>query len=271
MYVPTVSVIRSTTPPTGSTDQGWLLRLDSNFMGFNLANEPKAITLVAWFDENGRHDGYPAGGSNFLAPGKAGLMNAGVCSSLVGQGCVSIAQLRVGDGIAVRDTLERSLLVGPSCIPLPDGGLVSQGRIPLPVFEGLYAAGTITASGDVMPYNAGGLQVCSNQKDQKYVRRLNLTLFNGGKEPATFVVKGYRSVFDPPTIVFTSTFGVGPETVEQFNSFYAPPISSLSYPHEENLWFTITADQPFLAYISTIFEDPGPGVNPYQIFPALTK
>ncbi len=240
-------------------------------MAFNSASEPRFITLVAWYDSDGvKHEGFPAGGANVLAPGKAGLMNAGACPDL-GDGCVSIAELRVQDGVAVRNTLERTLLVGPDCIPTPDGALVSQGRIPLPVFEGLHPAGTVAACGDVMPFNAGYEQICSNYKDQKYVRRLNLTLFNGGKGPATFVVKGYRSVFDPPTVVFTSTYSVGPETVTQVNSFYAPPIPFECVPHEENLWFTITADQPFLAYISTVFDDPGPGVNPYQVYPALTK
>jgi hypothetical protein len=271
VYVPTTHVLRPIASPSGGDGQGWSLRLGSHFMVFNSASEPRSVTLVAWYDQDGvKHEGFPAGGASVLAPGKAGLMNAGFCDPPE-TGCVSIAELRVEDGVAVRNTLERSYLVGAGCFPVPTTGGLSQGRVPLPVFEGLHPAGTVAACGDVMPFNAGGAQICSNVKDQKYVRRLNLTLFNGGEEPATFVVKGYRSVFDPPTVVFTATYGLGPETVTQINSFYAPPIPVDCYPHEENLWFTITADQPFLAYISTIFDDPGPGVNPYQIYPALTK
>jgi hypothetical protein len=271
VYVPTVRITRPTASPFGGDGEGWSFRLASHVMVFNLASEPRFAALVAWYDQDGvRHEGFPAGEGDVLASGKAGLMSAGSCDSPE-TGCVAIAELRVEDGVAVRNTLERSYLVGAGCFPVPATGELSQGRVPLPVFEGLHLAGTIAACGDVMPFNAGGEQICSNVKDQKYVRRLNLTLFNGGKAPATFVVKGYRSVFEPPTVVFTATYGLGPETVTQVNSFYVPPIPVDCDPHEENLWFTITADQPFLAYISTIFDDAGPGVNPYQIYPALTK
>lgn len=271
VYVPTVRITRPAASPFGGDGEGWSFRLASHFMVFNFSPEQKSVTLTTWFDSRGGvHQEHPAGTGFDISPGKAGLMNAGLCPDS-GGGCVSIAEFRVEDGVAVRNTLERSYLVGAGCFPVPTTGELSQGRIPLPVFEGLHPAGTIAACGDVMPFNAGGAQICSNVKDQKYVRRLNLTLFNGGKDPATFVVKGYRSVFDPPTVVFTATYGLGPETVTQINSFYAPPIPVDCSPHEENLWFTITADQPFLAYISTVFDDPGPGVNPYQIYPALTK
>jgi hypothetical protein len=35
------------------------------------------------------------------------------------------------------------------------------------------------------------------------------------------------------------------------------------------VWVEITADQPYLAYASTVRQD-APGVLPYEVFPAVT-
>lgn len=151
--------------------------------------------------------------------------------------------------------------------PLPSLEPV-QGRIPLPIFEELIPGGATAFSGDVVPFNPGPPPPMCRQE---YPRRLNVTLFNAGLAPATFIVKAHRSASLAPDFVFTSTYEVPAQSVQQFNSVYTPVHMGDELSRSPNLWFTITADQPFLSYISTTFEDPQPGAIQYEIFPSKLR
>jgi hypothetical protein len=37
------------------------------------------------------------------------------------------------------------------------------------------------------------------------------------------------------------------------------------------IWITISANQPFLSYVSTIFDNPEPGALPFEVYPSYLQ
>jgi len=59
--------------------------------------------------------------------------------------------------------------------------------------------------------------------------------------------------------------------VRQLNDVEIPLIDAGKYrDHDSSIrvWVNITADQPFLSYVSSIFENGEPGSLPFEVFPS---
>jgi hypothetical protein len=267
VYVLGVKIFKPASPPLGAAPQFHSVVLWGFLSAFNKGTSTGSITKLAAFGTHGPLV-IPIVTTVPIAPGQGFPPTASV--DFAGDG-LEIVKYELSGDVVLTATLERIHGSFPDCkfsgVEPSLGSSLPQGRIPLPVFEDLFPADAVVASGDVVPFNPGPAELPPGCGNQKYVRRINLTLFNGGVESATFLVKVYKKPFGPGP-VFTSTFGVPPETVQQFNSVYTPPIPPFEDEGESNLWFTITADQPFLSYVSTTFDEPQPGAIPYEVFPS---
>lgn len=156
------------------------------------------------------------------------------------------------------------------CLELTCGGPVPQGQAALPVYRGLFPAGSTAVAG---PVELGAFKIpdyCVSG-NQVYRRRVNVTMLNAGDRAGVFLISEI-----PGTTVSTpvreQTVSVPAKGVVQVNSIPVPtePGPGLASPSGAGyqIWFKVTADQPFLFYVSTIFDDPEPGALPFQVYPA---
>ncbi|KAA0249036.1 MAG: hypothetical protein EDX89_24330 [Acidobacteria bacterium] len=143
---------------------------------------------------------------------------------------------------------------------------LGQGLVPLPVYRGLFPAGTDVVTNTIALGNPRLTPICAAE-NEKYFRRVNVTLFNGGQEPGTFTIK-VLPLWNTPTPIYETTVTLAAKEVRQVNRL---PIPVLDIP--ENfvnsgvfVWMVVTCDQPFLGYASTIFDDPEPGAQPFEVF-----
>lgn len=158
----------------------------------------------------------------------------------------------VSPGVVIRPALER--IVADS----------SMGKLTLPLFTQPVPAGTKTIAGDTA--------LSAAECIPPYVaRRLNVTLLNLGKAEATFVVKavtsggiagpGSERPVDPVAVV------VPAGTVRQINGL---PLDTAALCDHASGWVEIAADQPYLAYVSTVRPDTLK-VLPYEVLPARAE
>ncbi len=112
--------------------------------------------------------------------------------------------------------------------------------------------------------------VCGDAAKQN-LRRINVTFFNDGSATATFTVNVWP-VGGAPTPVVTQSYEVVAKSIAQVNGLEVPlptvPDPQYMGADGVQVWVNVTADQPFLAYVSTIFDDPQPGALPFQVYPA---
>lgn len=203
-------------------------------------------TLTKW-DPDGEHD---LGRRNpvTLAPGEATYLY--VDTSPDPWEAVQFLALSVPPGVVIRPFLERV-----------DASGDFAGALTLPTFTSFVPPGTKTIAGNFRWSYAecvAGIR-----------RRLNVTLFNAGDVSAEFHVDvatrsegsdPYRTDFD---------YLVPPHTVRQINGVpYYDRVLCGGWGSDMG-WVEITADQPSLAYASTVRQD-APGILPYEVFPALT-
>lgn len=170
---------------------------------------------------------------------------------------VQMLGLKAPGRFAFRATLERLELVPEGSPKVPE----SLGRVELPVFTALVAAGQTAVAGDVSLTPSE----CAGTPEQR--RRVNLTLFNAGDVTATFTVVGAVVGTGPGGGAPPVTYAVPARSLVQFNAL---PIELFPVCEDGGAWFRITGDQPFLAYVSTVRPQSVPGVLPYEIFPART-
>ena len=156
--------------------------------------------------------------------------------------------------VTFRATLERLETVPEGLPKVPE----SLGRLELPVFTELFPAGLTAVAGDVSLSASECAEGATNR------RRVNLTLFNAGPSPATFRVSA-ASTATPVTPAEERTYDVPAKSLVQFNEI---ALAGLPVCEAGGAWFRVTADQPFLAYLSTVRPETLPGVLPYEIFPA---
>lgn len=169
---------------------------------------------------------------------------------------VQMLAVRLPGRIALRATLERLEYVPEGLPKVP----ASLGRVELPVFTGIFPAGTTAVAGDVSLTPAE----CAGGPEVR--RRVNLTLFNAGDHAATFEVVGTAVGAAAGAGTPPQTYGVPPKSLVQFNAL---PVEAFPVCEPGGAWFRITGDQPFLAYVSTVRPETTPGgVLPYEIFPA---
>lgn len=154
--------------------------------------------------------------------------------------------------MTLRATLERLESV-PEGLPKPP---LALGRVELPVFTELVPATMTAVAGDI----SFSSEECGEQATVR--RRINLTLFNSGDRAATFVVAAPNG---PGVLPYPLSLEVPARTVVQFNDL---PSKGLPVCSAGGAFVSVTADQPFLAYVSTSRPETVPGVLPYEIFPA---
>lgn len=182
---------------------------------------------------------------------------------------IRFVRLRHGPDVVVDAQLSR-YRVAP-CTTSPQHYL-PQGFAPLPTYHRLFQPGERTLAGPVELRTQDFPPDCATG-NQVYDRRVNVTLANYGQAPATFTIVAYRfrryhSGYDP---VWTTAVTVDARRVHQVNNLPIP--RTLTEPGENHLlgsmsiWLTITSDQPYLGYVSSVFEGGEPGSLPFQVFP----
>ncbi len=199
-----------------------------------------------------------------VPPGQGGYVGA----------CISIPP-RNGLAMLVLET-SRTLIARPtvSLVHLPPFGYcgpgaleVPQGRVPLPVFENLFPAGSTVAFGEIDLGNPS-IGYCASG-NQRYPRRVNVTLFNGGDAPASFRIRVKAGV-NRPEDFYEQTVSVGPKEIIQVNRLPLDLDEVASRTEGESVapaWVLLTADQPYIAYVSSVFDDPEPGAMPMEVYP----
>lgn len=148
----------------------------------------------------------------------------------------------------------------------PVTAVLGQGRVPLPVYRGLFPSGTSVVTNTIALGNPRLDSRCASEAE-KYLRRVNVTLFNAGEAPGTFSIK-VLPLWNSSTPVYQASVTLAAKEVRQLNRLPIPVIDTpASYETTGVLvWMVVTCDQPFLGYASTIFDDPEPGAQPFEVF-----
>lgn len=178
---------------------------------------------------------------------------------------VGFLEVRTSPGVVfyadVERVTQRCEVGAPNCISFSHGG------VNIPAYRALFPAGSVAISGAVEIGQFG-----SPEFERR--RRMNVTLFNAGDAPATFVVRTFPHNFATGPLA-EQTVIVESKDVLQVNGFPVPTESSssgeLTSVHGSAIWVTITADQPFLSYVSTIFNAVEPGDLPFQVYPSYLQ
>jgi hypothetical protein len=182
-------------------------------------------------------------------------------------GPLGIAELVADSGVILNAGIEKAQLhCGCSNPDILDCVLVSQGRTAIPVFQGLFPAGATVVCGDV---NLGAPeQTCGDPPNQQYIRRVNVTLFNGGSQSATFSITAIPLARTSQPL-YQQGVTLAPKEVRQLNRVPIPVVTDTATRsgYDVFAWITISSTQPFLAYVSSIFEGGAPGSMPFEVFP----
>jgi hypothetical protein len=179
-------------------------------------------------------------------------------SSLGGSGCVYPGTGGVG---FVQMDLDRGLMssggihlaVARSCIPnQPAPAIVSLTSAPLPVYEAFFSAASTAASVDISAMRPAPFDDPCRDMNDPLMRRVNVTLLNGGLEAATATVSVVGKSATPYAVVLKAG------EVLQINDVFL----GLSYQV-----LAVSASQPFLCYASSVttFTDPtrAPAIEVY--------
>jgi hypothetical protein len=195
----------------------------------------------------------------------------GACTGGDGPGFLVLA---ADPSVVVGADVQRIIWVagcGGGAGPPEDTGrynIVSQGTSPLPVYKGLMAANSTVVAG---PVDLGAIdhpETCITGL-LTHRRRVNVTLFNGGAADAEFTVVGRRprQRADP---IFQIPVVLRPQEVRQLNAIPITVSEDLQFidGYDVRIWLSITATQPFLTYVTTIFEGGEPGTNAVTVYEA---
>jgi hypothetical protein len=176
---------------------------------------------------------------------------------------VGFLEMRTSPGVVFHADVER---VTQRCeVGAPNCFSFSHGGVNIPFYRALFPAGSVAVSGSVELGQFGLSQI-------ERRRRMNVTLFNAGDAPATFVVRTFPHNFATGPLA-EQTVVVAPKDVFQINSFPVPAeqVHGLTSVYGSSIWVTITGDQPFLSYVSTIFNAVEPGDLPFQVYPSYLQ
>jgi hypothetical protein len=263
LYVPLVrATIGSTLEPDGhSVDiESW----ESTMSVFNPTDSPADIVNVAVY-------GRGAGLAQPSRPPIPPHQGAGISASVTPypERGVGFLEVRTSPGVVfsadVERVTQRCEVGAPNCISF------LLGAVNIPFYRALFPAGSVAISGAV-ELGQFGLSQSGFPPGTERRRRMNVTLFNAGNVPATFVVRTLPHNFGAEPLV-EQTVVVASKDVFQVNGFPVPTESSnqLTSVHGSAIWVTISADQPFLSYVSTIFNAVEPGDLPFQVYPSFLQ
>jgi hypothetical protein len=263
IYVPLVyATVGSVLDPGGHSvsAESW----QSTMSAFNPTDSPGSVVDVAVY-----------GKGAILTPGSYPLIppheGGGFVPSVVPQPDrgVGFLELRTSPGLVfyanVQRVTQQCEVGAPNCISFVLGALN------IPFYRALFPAGSVVVSGSVQ-LGQFGLGGSGHALDVERRRRMNVTLFNAGDVSATFVVRTFPHHFSA-TPLAEQTVVVEAKDVFQVNGFPVPTETSLLLDafDESQIWVTITADQPFLSYISTVFSSVALGDMPFQVYPSYLQ
>jgi hypothetical protein len=149
----------------------------------------------------------------------------------------------------------------------PGHAEIRQGRVPLPAFKGLFPPGSTVTFGEIDLGNPS-IGYCA-PPNQRYARRVNVTMFNGGDASATFRLR-VKAGINRPEDFYEQTVVVGPKEIIQLNRLPLDLDEVASRTEGGSVapaWVLLSADQPYVAYVSSVFEDPEPGAMPMEVYP----
>ena len=270
VYVPRFSVLTERVTFPDPDQEGWRF-WNSAVSVFNPTGERGAVATVGVYGPDGA---IPVGSECSQAfsvePGSGRDFDG--CPGLRDQ--VGVATLSLPATFIVTAEVETTLRKSWSDGNTPGPGQgydLGQGRAPMPVFRVLFPAGTRVLAGPVnlgsprLP-EAGGISI------EKCLRRVNVTLFNAGDEPAVFTIRALKLRRDS-TPILEQQVTLGPKQVQQLNRLPVPilvgdnDMKGGNAEYELFTWITVEATQPYLAYVSSVFDDPEPGALPFEVFP----
>lgn len=179
-----------------------------------------------------------------------------------------INELDVPEGVVISAEVELVYTDGACTGGVIPGGsmaVIPQGRAPLPVYRGLFPAGSTVATNEISMGNPALPPTCATP-NQQYLRRVNVTLFNGGDAPGTFVIRAMPRRGSATPLLETSVT-LEPKEVRQVNRLPIPIVvdDTTKYIGGVSVSLTVTCDQPFVGYASALFDDPEPGALPFEV------
>ena len=266
MYVPAFWVLTEHVTFPSPFEEGWRY-WSSVLSAFNPTGQQGVVRRLRGYTSDGPVDFDPSFNGWLIAPG-TGYQNY----LTVGGDGPGFAAISVPPSFVVTAEVKRLLRkhfdgnVDPA--PGPGHGYdLGEGQAPLPVFRELFPAGKRVIAG---PVNLGSprLPEAGGATIQKNLRRVNVTLFNAGDESASFAIRALKLRKDPAPILLQE-LTLGPKQVWQVNRLpipLSPDDEDMRFDHELLAWVTIDASQPYLAYVSSVFDDPEPGALPFEVF-----
>ncbi len=253
-------------PATLPDDTDSFTRWETILGARNASNSQASLTVTA-LHGNGAQLGDQTGchHETTLAPQTGGSIVP--CVVKQPEPGIAMLVLQASPGVLIQAEVQKARIrcgcfESLGCTALP------QGQAVLPVFRGLFPTGSTAISGAI-DLGTFDLPASCGTYVQQYRRRVNVTLFNGGDQPATF------RVWETPNQssageLFSAEYTIGAKQILQINSFPVPTEGSqpLRAPNGgARIWINVTADQPFLSYVSTIIDNPERGAMPFQVYP----
>jgi hypothetical protein len=232
----------------GFAAKGVVGSLASTLSAYNNSGQTAVVSPVGAWDALGERE--IPGGETTLAAGDSASFDT---RSLRPGQQVQMLAFRAATRMALRATLERLETVPDGLPKVP----LALGRVELPVFTELVPAGMTAVAGDI----SFSADECGETPSVR--RRVNLTVFNAGAAPASFTLDAPNGTGDPS---YPLKYEVPARSLFQFNDI---PTAGLPVCSTGGAFVSVTADQPFLAYVSTSRPETVPGILPYEIFPAL--
>lgn len=263
-YTPVVKVrTGSFFEPNGDEIETWWV---SSLVGYNNGTREATTTYLAAYGNGAslRHD-YGCPGSWTYPPGVGFVFEdrEGGCveDPVGGPGFLAFTAT---PGMIYDSFVER-IWWNLSCDELSRVGS-AEGRRSLPVYRGHFPAGSAATSG---PVGLGAPHLYCFEAAHRYLRRINVTLFNAGERSATFGVLVRRLDLNP-AILSEQTFLLSAKEVRQINGFDIPslPLFGSTIGWDQMVWISITADQPFLSYVTTVYDLGTPHGVGFEVYPS---
>lgn len=263
-YTPVVEVrTGSFQAPNGDEIETWWV---SSLIGYNNGVRDATTTYVAAYGRGAglRHNyGCPLSWTYPPGVGFAFESRDGGCVEEPRQDA-GFLEFRAAEGMVFDSSIER-IWWNLSCDELARVP-ASEGRRPLPVYRGLFPAGSTATSGAV---GLGAPMLYCFPPEHRYLRRVNVTLFNGSDRPASFSVVSRRLELNP-SILSEEVLRVEAKDVVQINGLNLPALppygSTLGW--DQMVWISITADQPFLSYVTTVYDLGTPYGVGFEVYPS---
>jgi len=267
VYVPFAYATTESSGTVGDGSFGYT-RWESVIGVLNTAATPGSVDTVA-LHGNGAVIGTPEEcyhRATVLAP-RVGA-NIFPCATYPEPG-IAMLILETTPGVLVRAEVQKARF-RCGCVSSLGCSAIPQGQAYLPVYTRLFPAGSTAVSGPVELGNFDLPSTCASE-NQKYRRRVNVTLYNDGAAPATFRISETPNQISSEPL-YSEERVVEPHGVLQVNSIPVPTKSSPELRAANDgsrIWIQVSADQPFLFYVSTIFDEPEAGALPFQVYPGV--